>query len=67
MPNPEESVHAFDQMGAVINNMAVLLGDYFKKLQQQGFSREEAFEMTLECQQVLLLGASGRNRKEADA
>jgi len=61
MPDPEDLVHQFEQMGGLLGNMAVLLGDYFLKLQQQEFTREEAFEMTLLCQEIML----GRMRQEA--
>lgn len=65
MPNQDDTIHMFEQMGGVLSNMAVLLGDYFLKLQQQQFSREEAFELTVLCQHIML-GRAGREAEEID-
>lgn len=54
MGDPEATIHAFEQATAALLNMAVALGDYFKKLQEQGFSRDETFGLTVACQTALL-------------
>ena len=52
--DPAAIVALFDQAEAAILNLVPILASYFRKLQAEGFSRSEAFELVLDLQAVMI-------------
>jgi hypothetical protein len=52
-PHPDSIIFLLDQAAAGAANLAVQLGGYFAKLRAEGFSRQEAFTLTMNYQQNL--------------
>lgn len=46
-------IHAWDQAGAALRDVAVTLGNYYKELIKQGFTAEQAFTLTMQQQEIL--------------
>ena len=61
MIDPERTIHDFEQATAAVLNAAVMLGDYFKKLMAEGFTRDEAFELIVNYQTILFTRVAGRD------
>ena len=54
MVDPAKTIHDLEQGAQALVNMAIVLGEYHKKLLAEGFSKEEAFELVLWCQGKML-------------
>ncbi|MBV9805189.1 MAG: hypothetical protein JO130_18470 [Solirubrobacterales bacterium] len=54
MTDGPDLVATIDQWAALARQIPVVLGAYYKALLQEGFSREEAFALTLAYQTVAL-------------
>ena len=50
-----------EQAAAALSGFAIVLGDYFKELRRQGFTREEAMELVVEYQGIMFEGGMGKD------
>ena len=68
MPRPERSqiVHAVEQTGAVLEELAPLLRQFHQALIKAGFSPEEALDLTAAALQELIRMGRGRRRDRPD-
>ncbi len=53
-PNSPAIVHAFEQWAAINRDFAATVGAYFASLMTHGFNRDEALQLTLEWQAIIL-------------
>jgi hypothetical protein len=51
---PMDMIAKLDQAMAAVSNMAIMLGDYRRKLRQEGFTDEQAMSLVIEFQQAIL-------------
>lgn len=51
-------IKAFEELHASLMNISPLLFSYFADLKKQGFTDEQALELTKEAQQVILKGGN---------
>lgn len=58
---PEQIRHAAEQMGAWLREFAGTMASYFKALQHEGFTREEALRLTIAYQATIISGSRPRD------
>jgi hypothetical protein len=46
----------YDQIVTALGEMAVTLAEYMRKLEKEGFTRQEAFQLCLRLQTDLIIG-----------
>ena len=65
--NTAKMIHTFEQAGAMMGQFAYLIGQYFDKLTDQGFTRNEALVLCRAYQNTVLKSAftnSGQTPKK---
>jgi len=68
MPRPERSqiIHAVEQTGAVLEELAPLLRQFHQALLKAGFSPEEALDLTAAALDTIIRMGRGRRRDAQD-
>jgi len=67
--NTAKMIHTFEQAGEMMGQFAYLIGQYFDKLTDQGFTREEALVLCRAYQTSVLKSAfanSGQTPKKEE-
>jgi hypothetical protein len=61
--NTAKMIHTFEQAGSMMGQFAYLIGQYFDKLTNEGFTREEALVLCRSYQNIILKSAFANSGK----